>query len=203
MAVTDAARAQQLLETSLHRDVRGRLKLAALVGSVLIFYILCWRLAQVDPVRLVSGLPKLAHWLAQAWPPQFDELPLFTLRIAETVAMAAIGTGAILAALNVSYRDFKFVLPFFMQLWFFATPSIFMDIGDISNRSDMQQMSTWLPWLLSMNPMVVLIATFRDSILGQPVDWLRCGGAATIAFGVLIFGCSYFRWVEHKFADII
>ncbi len=56
------------------------------------FYVICWQLAQIDPLKLVTGLPKLGHWLAQAWPPRLDELPLFTLRIAETVAMAAIGT---------------------------------------------------------------------------------------------------------------
>ncbi len=45
-------------------------------------------------MKLVTGLPKLGHWLAQAWPPKLDELPLFLLRTAETVAMAAIGTTA-------------------------------------------------------------------------------------------------------------
>jgi len=61
---------------------------------VLIFYTVCWRLAQVDPIKLATGLPKLGYWLAQAWPPKPDELPLLLLRTAETVAMAAIGTTA-------------------------------------------------------------------------------------------------------------
>jgi phosphonate transport system permease protein len=56
------------------------------------FYVACWRLAQVDVLRLVSGLPKLARWLAEAWPPQLDDLPLILQRTAETVAMAALGT---------------------------------------------------------------------------------------------------------------
>ena len=56
------------------------------------FYVASWRFAQVDPIRLVSGLPRLAHWLAEAWPPQFADLPLILQRTAETIAMAALGT---------------------------------------------------------------------------------------------------------------
>lgn len=69
-----------------------RLSVWAVVAAVLVFYVVCWRLAQVDPAKLATGLPKLGHWLAQSWPPKLDEVPLFLQRIAETVAMAAIGT---------------------------------------------------------------------------------------------------------------
>ena len=65
-----------------------------LSAGVLAFYVVCWQLAQVDPSKLASGLPKLFHWLALAWPPRVEELPLFLQRTAETVAMAAIGTTA-------------------------------------------------------------------------------------------------------------
>jgi phosphonate transport system permease protein len=70
----------------------GRLALwltALLIG---LFYAVSWHLAQVEPLKLVSGLPRLAHWLGEAWPPQFDDLPLILLRTAETIAMAALGT---------------------------------------------------------------------------------------------------------------
>lgn len=92
MAGIGAAQTQQLLEARLRVDTRGRLKLTVILCFVLVFYVVCWRLAQVDPLKLATGLPKLGHWLAQAWPPNLTELPLFGLRIAETVAMAAIGT---------------------------------------------------------------------------------------------------------------
>ena len=82
------------LALRLHSGRSGRWKVAAIALAALAFYVASWRLAQVDPVRLVSGLPKLGHWLAQAWPPKLDELPLFLLRTAETIAMAAIGTTA-------------------------------------------------------------------------------------------------------------
>lgn len=64
------------------------------VACGLAFYVVCWRVAQVDPGKLAEGLPRLWHWIASAWPPALDELPLFGQRILETVAMAAIGTTA-------------------------------------------------------------------------------------------------------------
>ncbi|WP_088343766.1 MULTISPECIES: phosphonate ABC transporter, permease protein PhnE [Rhodomicrobium] len=69
---------------------RLRFWIAALL--ILAFYVAAWRLAQVDPAKLLTGLPKLWRWISSAWPPDTAELPLFLLRMAETVAMAAIGT---------------------------------------------------------------------------------------------------------------
>jgi lipopolysaccharide transport system permease protein len=119
------------------------------------------------------------------------------------IAFAAIGIGVILAALNVAYRDVRFVLPFFTQLWLFATPSIFMDIDSLPAKHDGSLLSIWLPWILNLNPLVLLIDAFRDSVLGNSVDCIGCLGAASMAAGLMIVGCFYFRWVEHKFADII
>jgi phosphonate transport system permease protein len=51
-----------------------------------------WRVAGVDLARLVTGVPKLGHWIAQAWPPDTHELPVFLLRMGETVAIAFLGT---------------------------------------------------------------------------------------------------------------
>src|SRR5262249_12987639 len=69
-----------------------RLRLWLVSAAILIFYAVSWNLAGIDLQKLGTGLPKLAHWIAQAWPPKIAELPLFALRTAETVAMAAIGT---------------------------------------------------------------------------------------------------------------
>jgi phosphonate transport system permease protein len=64
----------------------GGLALAAL------FYVACWRVAEIDLGRLWSGLPRLAHWAARAFPPDFAEFDLLVGRAAETVAMATLGT---------------------------------------------------------------------------------------------------------------
>lgn len=77
-----------------------------------VFYVACWRVAQVDPGKLATGLPKLGHWIASAWPPALDELPLFGERIMETVAMAAIGTtAAMLLALPMAVLASRNVTP--------------------------------------------------------------------------------------------
>ena len=107
------AAAQRALDARLCEAARGRWKLGAIALGLLVFYAVCWQLAQVDPVRLATGLPKLGHWLAQAWPPKLDELPLFLLRTAETVAMAAIGTTvATLLAIPTAILASRNVTPF-------------------------------------------------------------------------------------------
>jgi phosphonate transport system permease protein len=100
--MTPGGRAEEWL---IARDRRplgwpGRLRLPLIVALVVAFYVASWVMAGVDPGRLVTGLPKILGWLGRAWPPTVAELPLFLLRTAETVAIAAIGTtaAAILAA---------------------------------------------------------------------------------------------------------
>jgi phosphonate transport system permease protein len=83
-----------------------------LIGcAVVAFYVLACNLVHFDLGKLVAGIPKIWHWVLQAWPPDYRELPLFLWRTAETVAMAAMGTTiatiigvpfAILASRNIT-----------------------------------------------------------------------------------------------------
>ncbi len=70
----------------------SRLRFLLIVLVLAAFYSVSWRLAHVEPARLLSGLPKMAGWAVKAWPPALDELPVLLQRTAETIAMAAIGT---------------------------------------------------------------------------------------------------------------
>jgi phosphonate transport system permease protein len=71
-----------------------------------------WKLAAVDLARLAQGLPKMGHWLAQAWPPALAELPIFLVRMGETVAIAFLGTFlAVLAAVPVAFAAARGVTP--------------------------------------------------------------------------------------------
>lgn len=81
------ARARESVGWSGRRVLR-----AACLVALLVLLAASARLAQVDLGRLIEGLPKLGHWLATAWPPKLDEVPIFLWRTAETVAMAAVGT---------------------------------------------------------------------------------------------------------------
>jgi phosphonate transport system permease protein len=112
--VTDSAsRARLAFEAGQGSRRSGRTKRNFVLLLVLIFYVVCWQLAQVDLARLVTGLPKLGQWLAQAWPPKLSEMPLFLQRMAETVAMAAIGTtAATLLAIPMAVVASRNITPF-------------------------------------------------------------------------------------------
>jgi phosphonate transport system permease protein len=82
-----------------HRKSGDRIRFAVLLALGATFYIVCLRVAEVDPVRLLAGLPRLANWASRAWPPDVSELGALMLRLAETVAMGTVGTsfGALIA----------------------------------------------------------------------------------------------------------
>ncbi len=111
------------------------------------------------------------------------------------ILLAALGVGTLLAALNVAYRDFRYVIPFLVQLWMFATPTVYMQPKPGSNG--------WIQVLMAVNPMTSLIAAFRSAALGDPVPWGALGIAAVAVAIVFFVGCFYFRRVEDTFADII
>lgn len=77
-----------------------------------------WQVAQVDLGRLITGLPKIGKWLAQAWPPALEELPIFLLRMAETIAIAFLGTlAAVLAAVPVALLAARGTAPWPALRW--------------------------------------------------------------------------------------
>ena len=109
--------------------------------------------------------------------------------------IAALGVGTLLSALTVAYRDFRHVVPFMVQLWMFATPSIYMQAGsDASSR---------LGYVLPLNPAYGLIANFRQAMLGGAIDWYSLSVSGGVSVVLLLTGCLYFRRVERDFADII
>lgn len=108
-----ARRALEAIERGPEQAWHQRVKSYALAVAIAVFFAESWRLAQVDLGRLVDGLPKLAHWLAVAWPPKLDELPVFLQRTAETVGMAAIGTTmATLLAIPMAILASRNITPF-------------------------------------------------------------------------------------------
>lgn len=124
-------------------------------------------------------------------------VPVFALAL----TASAVGMGILLSALTVAYRDFRYVVPFMIQLWMFATPAIYM-------RSDVL-MGTTGRWLMMLNPIHGLIVNFRAAVLSGPS---RAGGefdltalALSLAVGLVFLaaGCFYFRRVERNFADIM
>jgi lipopolysaccharide transport system permease protein len=119
------------------------------------------------------------------------------LAVPALVAMAvaaALGVASALAAVNVRYRDVKYMVPFAVQLWLFATPVAYP--------------STLLsaPWrtLSALNPMVGVVEGFRWAVLatGRPPWSLMAVSAASAAL-LLVAGLAYFDRVERRFADVL
>lgn len=117
------------------------------------------------------------------------------------IMLAAAGVGTLLAALNVAYRDFRYVIPFLVQLWMFATPSIYLDVAALAETEAFD--SPLLRTLLYANPLTGLIAAFRAALLGTTIPWEMFLYTAPVCLALFLAGCFYFRKVEDTFADMI
>ena len=107
--------------------------------------------------------------------------------------VTAAGAGLWLAALNVQYRDVRYVLPFLTQLWLFATPVVYP--------------SSLVPesWraLYGLNPMVGVVDGFRWSLLGTGAPGGTIAASTIAALALAAGGALYFRRMERGFADIV
>ena len=118
-------------------------------------------------------------------------LPLFIL----VTFFAAMGTGLWIAALNVKYRDFRYIVPFIVQFGLYISPVGFSSSVVPQN------------WrlLYSLNPMVGVIDGFRWAILGNDIAFYWPGFLLSMSFVALLVvgGLWYFRKTERTFADVI
>lgn len=109
------------------------------------------------------------------------------------VAVTAFGVGAVLSALTVSYRDFRFVVPFLIQVWMYLTPVVY------GTRFIPEE---WR-WLLAMNPMSGYIEGFRSAFLGEPFVWDSLMVSGVLSLTIVLVGIGYFGRVERRFSDVI
>src|SRR5436190_4287727 len=110
------------------------------------------------------------------------------------LGITALGIGTLLAGLNVLYRDFRYVVPFLVQVWMFATPSVYMAPAHKPGT---------LAVLMQLNPVTGLIGAFRAACLGEPIPLGGLAVSAGIAVVLLVGGCGCFRRLEQRFADVI
>ena len=110
--------------------------------------------------------------------------------------VTASGVGAWLAALNVKYRDIRFVVPFLLQLWLFAS-AVFISFDGL-NLSQPWETLFWL------NPMAGVVEGFRWAMLGGIRPEVAHVALST-ASGLVVFaaGLVYFKRMERVFADIV
>lgn len=125
----------------------------------------------------------------------FPSWPILIVPILLLILVAVtLGVSAALAAVNVRYRDVRYVVPFLIQMWLFATPIAYPSslLGE--------------PWrtISAINPMVGAVNGFRWAVLGEiaaPTAQLVVSGVAALL--VLLAGLAYFDRVERGFADLI
>jgi lipopolysaccharide transport system permease protein len=117
-------------------------------------------------------------------------IPAFVL----LAIIACLGIGMWLAALNVRYRDIRYVVPFLMQLWLFVTPVVYP-----SSLVDE-------PWrtVYGLNPMASVVDGFRWALLGtSPPPLAMLVVSTCVAVFALVAGALYFRRMESSFADLV
>ncbi len=139
------------------------------------------------------GLSFVVYLGLMAWFGYFPGLSVVVLPVLLVLAVVlALGTGILLSSITVSYRDFRIVVPFMMQIGMFLSPVVYPP--------------TLVPeayrWLLWLNPLTGIIGGFRSALLDQPFDWAAIGVAMAIAGVVLVVGVLNFRRAERRYADI-
>jgi lipopolysaccharide transport system permease protein len=145
----------------------------------------------VDFVITLGMLAVLMIWYGVAPSPTLLSLPFFIL----LAALLSLGLGLLLAALTVTYRDFRYIVPFLVQLGLFVSPIAF---------STSQVPERWRT-VYGLNPLVGIIEGFRWSILGgrTPIDSALILTTIAVTAASLVLGMWYFRRMERRFADVI
>jgi len=138
---------------------------------------------------ILLGIIMLWYGFVPSWKIVF--VPLFLI----LAMIVSLGAGFFLSALNVKYRDFKYIVPFIIQFGLYVSPVGFS--SDIIPQK-------WR-FIYSINPMVGVIDGFRWSIIGKGVEFYIPGFLISIFLAILLFiiGIIYFRKTEKTFADRI
>lgn len=107
--------------------------------------------------------------------------------------MIAVGGGLLLSAINVRYRDVRYVLPFFIQMLLFVTPVIY----------PASMLGKW-SWVLAINPLTGVMKAARAALFGsEPINWMLIGLSAGAGFVLFVIGVYLFKKTERLFADIV
>ncbi len=147
--------------------------------------------ALVDFAVAFGMLVAMMAWYGAAPGMNIVFAPLILLLL----VIAALGVGTLLSALTVAYRDFRYVVPFAVQLWMFATPTIYLQVENVVGPNGQA--------ILPLNPAYGLIYNFRQAMLGGELNLYSLTVSGGVGVVLLMIGCMYFRRVERSFADII
>lgn len=107
--------------------------------------------------------------------------------------VTTFGLGTFLAALNVKFRDFQYLLPFMIQFLLFANPVLY---------SSKAFTNPWINAIMRANPIASAIQLCRSIFTGQVVDWQAVATGSVVAVVLLLAGVYTFRKTESYFADL-
>jgi lipopolysaccharide transport system permease protein len=126
-------------------------------------------------------------------PVQIFLLPVFII----LAFLVAFGAGLYITALNVKYRDFRYIIPFIVQFGIYITPVGYSSVVIAEKYSQQVRL------LYSLNPVVGVIDGFRWCITGEPIYWPGLLLSSIVALFFVWLGIRYFRKTEKSFADNI
>jgi len=108
--------------------------------------------------------------------------------------MLTFGLSLFASALNVFYRDIRFVVPLVLQLWMYLSPVIYsVEVVPARFRD-----------IYYLNPMAAIIDAYREiTLFNRPPNWTYLGIAALTSLIILTLSYRYFKHVEREFADLI
>lgn len=150
--------------------------------------------ALVDFAITLILLVMVMLWYQYVPPWRIIFLPLFII----LALISALGPGLLITALNVRFRDFRYVIPFVVQFGLYASPVGF------SSSMIADKFGPTVHLLYSLNPIVGVIDGFRWCLgTNTPLDPLATGSSIGISLLLLVLGIRYFRNTEKSFADVI
>ncbi len=180
--------------------------------------------AIIDFLVALGVLLALMLWykVMPTWSLLLAPLPIILL------VAASLAAGTILSAFNVIYRDFRHALPFLVQIWMLATPTIYLPPAVAAERTTSESavssaatsdtpadeklsaekpnaagQSGAMAFLRVANPPLGLIRFFRATVLGGPLPWTELIAPTVVSLLGLLVSCMVFQRLEDSFADVI
>lgn len=184
----------QLFSTALNGASNSVVGNAHLISKVyfprLIVPVSSLGVALIDFTIVLGMFVAVSFWFESAPTWHWFLLPLFIVN----ALVLALGAGLWLTSLTVKYRDFRFIVPFLMQVGLFVSP--------VGFRTD--HLPNWRE-LLALNPLTGVIDGFRWCLLGgrQQLDATSLIFSVAVSLILLFSGLWYFRRMERQFADVI
>lgn len=143
-------------------------------------------------VDLTLGLTSLLVAMLIYKVPLTRQILFIPLLLIPTLLLS-LGFGIIMAALNVKYRDVKYILPFILQLLFFSSP-IFYSLSMLAPET---------VWMWQFNPLTGILENFRALLFGQSLDWHTLSISVVVSLAVFFLSVYVFHKMEDDFADVI